>query len=231
MFPEFKPFFNSRLSATALYILAHYQTPQRIANMHARSYDPIRKLSRHRFTMDDFVQLRALARNTVEIPNDYPPFQMDILIALYSLLDSKVEEWNTKIKKCVREIDPPYLFFPTIRELSVSVILSRFEGFSKFHNTSKVLSFAGLEPSYFQSGQPEFTGHMVKHGSSRLRYSIMNCCLPIITNEPVFAEYYAKKRAKGKPYRVALTHAVKKLLWVIYTMQPNNIRYNPTMIC
>ena len=29
---------------------------------------------------------------------------------------------------------------------------------------SKMLSFAGLEPGYFQSGQSEFTGHMVKHG-------------------------------------------------------------------
>lgn len=93
-----------------------------------------------------------------------------------------------------------------------------------------MLSFAGQEPGYFQSGQSEFTGHMVKHGSSQLRCTLMNCCLPLITNEPVFAEYYAKKRAEGKPHRVALTHVAKKLLRVIYTMQTRNIRYDPTMI-
>ena len=93
-----------------------------------------------------------------------------------------------------------------------------------------MLSFAGLEPGYFQSGQSEFTGHMVKHGSSQLRYALLNCCLPLITNEPVFAEYYAKKRAEGKSYRVALTHVARKLLRVIYTLQTKNIRYDPSLI-
>ena len=71
---------------------------------------------------------------------------------------------------------------------------------------------------------------MLKHGSSRLRYALMNCCLPLISNEPVFAAYYAKKRSEGKPHRVALTHVAKKLLRVIYTLQTKNIRYDPTMI-
>lgn len=93
-----------------------------------------------------------------------------------------------------------------------------------------MLSSAGLEPSFFQSGQSEFTGYMVKHGSSRLRYALMNCCLPLITNETVFTECYAKKRSEGKSYCVALTHVAQKLLRIIYTMQAKNIRYDPAMI-
>ena len=58
----------------------------------------------------------------------------------------------------------------------------------------------------------------------------MNCCLPLISNEPVFAEYYAKKRAEGKPHRVAMTHVAKKLLRVIYTLQAKNISFDPTLI-
>ena len=63
VFPEFKPFFKGRLSATALYILSHYQTPEKNTNMNARSFEPLRKLSRGRFTMSDFVQLKALAQS------------------------------------------------------------------------------------------------------------------------------------------------------------------------
>lgn len=69
-------------------------------------------------------------------------------------------------------------------------------------------------------------GRMVKHGSSHLRYALMNCCLPLVTNEPVFAQYYAKKRAEGKTHRVAMTHVAKKLLRVIFTLQTKGIRYN-----
>ena len=230
IFPEFKPFFKGRFSATALYILTHYQTPEKITGMNARSYESLRKLSRGRFTMSDFVRLKALAKDTIGNASDYLLDQMNILLEIYSQLGSKVDQLEFQIKECIRGMDPPCLSLPGIGELSAAVILSEFGDFSKFGNPSQMLSFAGLEPGYFQSGQSEFTGHMVKHGSSQLRYALLNCCLPLITNEPVFAEYYAKKRAEGKSYRVALTHVARKLLRVIYTLQTKNIRYDPSLI-
>jgi transposase len=130
----------------------------------------------------------------------------------------------------VRGIDPPILSLPGISELSAAVILSEFGDFSKFDSPSIMLSFAGLEPGYYQSGQSEHTGHMVKHGSSQLRYALMNCCLPLVNHEPIFAEYYAKKRAEGKPHRVAKTHVAKKLLRVIYTLQTRDILYDPSLL-
>lgn len=39
---------------------------------------------------------------------------------------------------------------------------------------------------------------MVKHGSSQLRYVLLNACLPLIRFDLTFATYYAKKRAEGK---------------------------------
>ncbi|MEE1246837.1 MAG: IS110 family transposase, partial [Acutalibacteraceae bacterium] len=39
VFPEFKPFFSNRFSATAIYIIANYQTPESIANMNSRSFE------------------------------------------------------------------------------------------------------------------------------------------------------------------------------------------------
>ena len=101
-----------------------------------------------------------------------------------------------------------------------------FGDFSKFQNPSQMLSFAGMEPGYFQSGTSESTGKMVKHGSSFLRYALINCTQTVINYEPTFAQYYAKKRAEGKPYRVALTHTAKKLIRVIFTLQTRNITYD-----
>ncbi len=230
VFPEFKPFFKGRFSATALYILSHYQTPEKIANMNARSYEPLRKLSRGRFTMSDFVQLKALAKNSVGISCDYLLDQINILLDIYSQMNAKVDELDAQIKECVRGINPPILSLPGIGELSAAVILSEFGDFSKFDSPSKMLSFAGMEPGYYQSGQSEQSGHMVKHGSSQLRYALMNCCLPLVTHEPIFAEYYAKKRAEGKPHRVAMTHVAKKLLRVIYTLQTRDILYDPSLL-
>lgn len=230
VFPEFKPFFDGRFSGTALYILAHYQSPEKIANMNAKSYEALRKKSRGKFSMVKFAQLKTLAKNTVGRSDDFLLKQMEITIDIENQLDAKIDEITAQISECIRGLNPPILTIPGIGELTAAVILSEYGDINRFENPAQMLSFAGLEPGYYQSGQAEHGGHMVKHGSSHLRYALMNATLPLITFEPVFAEYYAKKRAEGKPHRVALTHVAKKLLRVVYTLQTKNISYDPALI-
>ena len=227
VFPEFKPFFKGRFSATALHILAAYSSPERIANMNARSYEALRKLSRGSFTLTDFTTLKHLARNTIGHPDDFLLNEMTMVIDIFSQLDSKVDETETLISECVLEINPPMLTIPGIGVDSAAVILAEFGDFSKYESPAQLLSFAGMEPGYFQSGTSESTGRMVKHGSSYLRYSLMNCARSVVNYEPTFAEYYAKKRAEGKSYRVALSHTAKKLIRVLFTLQTKNLIYDP----
>ena len=76
----------------------------------------------------------------------------------------------------------------------------------------------------------EHGGHMVKRGSSHLRYTLMNLCIPLIQYNMVFAEYYQKKRHEGKTHRVACSHLVKKLIRVIYTLEKNNIDFDSSKL-
>ena len=226
IFPEFKPFFGGKFSATALHILANYSSPEKIANMNVKSYDALRKLSRGRFSTTAFTRLKLLAKNTVGNTEDFLLEEMKIVLEIYSQLDSKIDETENLIQECVSEINPPMLTVPGIGVESAAVILAEFGDFTKFNNASQLLSFAGMEPGYFQSGISESAGKMVKHGSSHLRYALMNCAQTVVNYEPTFAEFYTKKRAEGKPHRVALSHVVKKLLRVIYTLQTKNLVYD-----
>ena len=230
VFPEFKPFFKGKFSTTAFHILVNYSSPEKIANMNSKSYETLRKLSRGRFSLADFTTLKHIARNTVGHSDDFLLSEMAMVTDIFSQLDSKVDETETLIKGCVLEINPPILTIPGIGVDSAAVILAEFGDFSKFQNPAQLLSFAGLEPGYFQSGTSESTGKMVKHGSSYLRYTLMNCAQSVANYEPIFAEYYSKKRAEGKTYRVALSHVAKKLVRVIFTLQTKNLVYDPDAI-
>lgn len=229
-FPEFKPFFGGKFSVTALYILSNDSSPEKISNMNSKSYETLRKLSRGKFSTVDFAKLKQLAKNTIGNSEDYLLQEMQIVLGLYNQLDSKIDETEHLIKECVSDMNPPMLTVPGIGVESDAVILAEFGDFSKFKNASQMLSFAGLEPGYFQSGTSETTGKMVKHGSSYLRYALMNCVQTVVKYEPTFAMFYAKKRAEGKPHRVALSHVVKKLLRVIYTLQTKNLAYNADFV-
>ena len=48
-FPEFKPFFNERLSKTAIYLLENYGSAEKMAHMNSASYDKLRCASRGKF--------------------------------------------------------------------------------------------------------------------------------------------------------------------------------------
>lgn len=230
VFPEFKPFFNNKFSVTALHILANYSSPDKIANMNSRSYDNLRRISRGKFSMDKFVLLKRLARNTVGESNHIMQFELETLLDLYSQLDSKIDETEEQIVELIKDIDPPLLSIKGVGEITAAVIYAEYGDISNFSSPAKMLSFAGLEPGFFQSGTSEHTGKMVKRGSSQLRYAILNCCSAVMLHNEVFAEYYHKKISEGKSHGVAKSHVAKKLIRVIYMLESTHTKFDSSKL-
>jgi len=99
-------------------------------------------------------------------------------------------------------------------------ILAEIGDFSRFDNPDQILAYAGLSPTTYQSGQMTSSyAHMEKRGSRYLRYALFNAAQYVCIWDPTFKAYLAKKRAEGKHYYVAISHACKKLVRVIYRMQ------------
>lgn len=229
-FPEFKPFFHNRFGATALYLLEHYGSALKMSRLNAKSYTILHNLSRGHFTMSKLMKLKQLAKDSIGESNSIFELELKVIIDLYKTLQSQVDLIEHQITELIHEVNPHLLSIPGIGPLSAAVIWSEYGDLARFSSPNQMLSFAGLEPGHFQSGQSEFGGHMVKHGSSHLRFTLMNVCIPLINNNFVFAEYYTKKRNEGKPHRVALSHLVKKLIRVIYHLEKHQIDFNPLML-
>ena len=228
VFPEFKPFFNNRFSATSLYLLNKYGNAERISNM--RDFDTLSKLSRGSFTYAKFAQLKEIAKNTIGESNEIYEIELHTLLSLYNEIDSKIDSLDKQITTIIKELNPPTLSIPGIGELTTAVIISEFGEFSNFSNADKLLSFAGLEPGINQSGTMLANGKMVKRGSGYLRYSLMNIANVVIRYNPTFYDFYLKKRSEGKCHRVALSHVCKKLLRVIYKLETQNIQFDSSLL-
>ena len=61
--------------------------------------------------------------------------------------------------------------------------------------------------------------HMEKRGSRYLRYALFNAAKYVCLWCPTFSAYLEKKRSEGKHYNVAISHAAKKLVRLIFAMQ------------
>ena len=223
IFPEFKPFFNNDFSKTSLYILNKYKIPDKIKNM--KDYDSIRKISRGKFTSAHFIKLKELAKNSIGVSNDIFETELESLLTLHSQIEIEINKLEDKIETIIKELNPPTLSIKGIGIISCAGILSEFGDLSRFKSADACVAFAGIEPSISQSGTESYTGHMVKHGSGHLRYFLINAADYVFMHEPIFTEFYYKKRNEGKSHRVALTHVAKKLVRIIYKLESENITF------
>ncbi len=66
---------------------------------------------------------------------------------------------------------------------------------------------------------------MEKRGSRYLRYALYSAAKYVCHWEPIFTAYLDKKRADGKHYNVALSHAAKKLVQLIFALEKSGQPY------
>ena len=223
IFPEFKPLFNNEFSVTSLYILNKYKTVEKIKNM--KDFDSISKVSRGKFPYAKFLKIKEVAKNTVGCSDEYLEFDLDNMIELHNNINNKIKKYDDKIEAIIKELEPPTLSIKGIGPISCAGIISEFGDISRFKSADAMVAFAGIEPSISESGTESHTGKMVKHGSGHLRYHLLNAADYIFMHEPIFTEFYYKKRNEGKTHRVALSHVAKKLVRIIYKLESENIKF------
>ena len=227
-FPELKTFFNNMISTTLLYILEKYKNTTHISLM--KDYESLRKVSHGKFTYARFAKLKELAKDSIGHHNDNSDLLISTYVSTINHFNEKIDPIDKQISTIIKELNPRMLSIPGLGEISAATILSEYGDIKNFSYPNKMLAFAGLEPSIIQSGTLENNGKMVKHGSGHLRYAIMNIATSILKYSPTFYDYYQKKRSEGKCHRVALSHVCKKLIRVIYSLEKNNIDFDPSLL-
>ena len=124
------------------------------------------------------------------------------------------------------ELHSPITTIPGIGFRMGAMILAEVGDFARFDSPDKVLAYAGLSPSTYQSGKlTNGYAHMEKRGSRYLHFALYNATKYVCHWDPTFATYLAKKRAEGKHYNVAISHAAKKLVRLIFALEKSREVY------
>jgi transposase len=150
-------------------------------------------------------------------------------IQLIRILSEEINEIEIQIKEIMEKINSPITSIPGIGFRMAAMILAEIGDFSNFDSPDKILAFAGISPSTYQSGKLENAyAHMEKRGSRYLRYALYNAAIYVCNWDPTFSAYLQKKRSEGKHYYVAISHAIKKLVRVIYSLEKTGQTYTLT---
>ena len=185
---------------------------------------------RHTISYARFTELRELAKNTVGTSDDIYLFELESLLEIYKTINNKIHDIEDKIIQEYRQSNSHIHTIKGISEVSAAGIYAEFGGIQNFMNPNQMLAFAGLEPSRNESGQDDFKGHMVKHGSGHLRQIIMNVVDTFALHNPVIYDYQSKKMDESKHWRVAQTHVARKLIRIIFCLEKKDIDFDPALL-
>ena len=218
LFPELEKLVSTIHSASVYALLCEFPGASLIANANiTRLSNLLIKASKGRHTKDFALAVKEAAINSIGSSMPAKALELKHTIKLIQELNSEIDEIEAEIFNIMNEIDSPILSIPGINYRMGAMILAEIGDFNRFDSPDKILAYAGLSPSTYQSGQL-MSSHskMEKRGSKYLRYALFNAAKYVCIWDPTFAAYLAKKRAEGKHYYVAISHAAKKLVRVIF---------------
>lgn len=227
LFPELEKLVPTLHMASVYALLYEFPSAKHVASAHlTRLSNLLEKVSKGHYRKDTAITFREAARNSVGSNMPAKSLELKHTIKLIQELDSEIEEIESEINRIMDELASPILSIPGISYRMGAMIIAEIGDFSRFDSPDKILAYAGLSPSTYQSGQLDSShSRMEKRGSRYLRYALFNATKYVCHWEPTFAAYLAKKRAEGKHYNVAISHAAKKLVRVIYRLEKSRQQY------
>ncbi len=227
LFPEAEKLFPILHTASAYALFSELPSAKHIAEVHLTHLtNLLYTASKGRYNRDKAIQIRESARNSIGTYMPAKSLELKHTIKLIREFDQEIVEIEEAIKTIMDEINSPITSVPGIGLNMAAMIIAEIGDFNNFDSPDKILAFAGLSPSTYQSGQlNNCYAHMEKRGSRYLRYALFNTTKYVCHWNPLFAEYLAKKRSEGKHYNVAISHAAKKLVRLIFAMQKSGQPY------
>ena len=229
VFPELQYFFKSGLHQKAVYaLLKEAPTPHDIASMHMTHLSHLLEVASHgHFKKEQAKELRVLAQKSVGANDSALSIQITHTIAQIELLDSQLERVEAEMTDIMKFNNSVIMTIPGIGYINGGMILGEIGNIHRFSNPNKLLAFAGLDPTVYQSGN--YTAkrtRMSKRGSRVLRYALVNAAHNVVKNNATFKAYYDAKMAEGRTHYNALGHCAGKLVRVIWKMLTDEIEFN-----
>ena len=229
LFPELEKLVSVVHCVSVYALLSEFPSAKHIANANlTRLTNLLYSASKGHYNRDTAIRLREAARNSIGSVMPAKSLELKHTIKLIGELDDEISEIEAAIKQIVDSMGTTILTIPGIGYATAASILAEVGDFSNFETPDKILAFAGMSPSTYQSGQlTNCYAHMEKRGSKYLRFALYNATKYVCKWDNHFAAYLAKKRSEGKHYNVAISHATKKLVRLIFALEKSRLPYMP----
>jgi transposase len=106
--------------------------------------------------------------------------------------------------------------------LTAACLIAELGDPARFRSAGAIASYVGVVPRLRQSGKKRFSGSpTIPFGNARLRKALWMVVLNAVRCNPWLRAYYDRLVSRGKPRKVALVAAMRKLLAAVWSVASN----------
>jgi transposase len=158
-------------------------------------------------------------------------YELDNYLSLLRHIETRVEETQKRVEDYVA--DNPHarllMTIPGISYYSALMISAEIGDIRRFNSSKQLTSYAGLNPSVYQSGNKCITGHISKQGNIQLRWILTQISHVAVRHDRRLALFFHRiKRTRGTS--IAITATARKLLLIIYAMLKSRQNYHALQV-
>lgn len=183
LFPELEKLVPTLHTASVYALLLEFPGANQVASAHlTRLTNLLCDASKGRYGREMATTFRDTARRS--IGSVMPAKSLELQHTIREL-DAEIKDIEAVIWSMIDKMQSPITSIPGIGVRMGTMILAEIGDFARFDSPDKILAYAGMSPSTYQSGQLSLSGtylHMEKRGSRYLRYALLQhhpICLPL----------------------------------------------------
>lgn len=222
VFPEYESLFSSVFLKSSRRLLEEAASAREFAEFDLSELTEIlREASRGHFSERKAQEIIAQAQSSIGISflADAAHVELRCLLEQIRLLEDQIELIDDHLSILLEEADQYLTTIPGIGVVLAAAILGEIGDVNRFPELEKLVAYAGIDPTVYESGQFGATEvHMSKRGSPYLRRALWLAANMARQHDPELEAYYHKKKQEGKHHNTVIGALCRKLLARIYVI-------------
>jgi transposase len=230
-FPEFIRYVRTLESQLATTILSRHPTAESFRGVSVKKFARIVYDSSHKIGEELAGDLIEAAEKSVGAHHSEPyRLRIKYLCDDLELLRRRLKDLARDVGRKVDEYEIGKLIttIEGVGPLTAACLIAELGDPARFDGPGAIATYAGVIPRIGQSGKKRFAkGSPIPLGNARLRKSLWIVVLQLIRRNARLRQYYERLRVAGKPGKVAVIAAMRKLLIAVWSLETHRKPFVP----
>ena len=233
-FPEFTRYVTDLSSELATSILKDRQTAKSFLGLRPRALSNLKYDGRHFVGLELATKLIEAAKVSVGAHHgEAYRVQVRYFCEDIEVLRERIHDIDRDIesKLDAHEVGKLLTTIPGIGPTTAARLIAVLGNPADFQDAAALAAYAGVVPGLRQSGKKApSSARLTPIGNSSLRAKLYMPTLTAVRLNPWLKAFYERLRARGKPAKVALLAAMRKLLVAVYSVAKHRQPFVPRLL-